>query len=190
MKADTTMTPQRADVEPGRIIRRPPAGARMAATTSMKLDLDNYIPALILRLSNKVSSSASQLYRARHGVSVTEWRLLAFFRLNPWSTASQACAYMGLDKGAVSRSMAILAEGGWLESRPQGLRKVEYRLTAAGNKLHNDLYRLAMAREAALLKDFSDGDRELLVAMMKRMLDNLDGLRQVGREAPAARRRA
>lgn len=156
----------------------------------MKLDLDNYIPALILRLSNQVSSSASQLYRARFGISVTEWRLLAFFKINPWSTASQGCAYMGLDKGAVSRSMAILAEGGWIESRPQGLRKVEHRLTPAGNKLHNDIYRVAMARESALLKDFSDADKEMLVAMMKRMLDNLEGLRQVGRAAPAARKRA
>lgn len=155
---------------------------QVAPTPSVKLDLERYVPALLLRLSNMVSSSASQVYRTRFGVSVTEWRLLAYFKLNPWSTASQACAYMGLDKGAVSRSIAVLTGGGWLDARPKGLRKVEYRLNASGNKLHDEIFQLAMARERALLGGFTPAERDLLLVLMKRMLENAEGLRHLGRE--------
>lgn len=88
---------------------------------------------------------------------------------------------MGLDKGAVSRSISLLVENGWLDSRPQGLRKIEYHVTPAGNKLHNAVFRLAMAREKALLDGFSASEREVLIAMLKRMLGNLDGVQRVGR---------
>src|SRR5690606_34777650 len=87
---------------------------------TMQLDLDRYVPGLLLWLSNKVSSSASALYHERFGVSVTEWRVLAYFKIHPWSTASKACELMGLDKAAVSRSIANLVGKNILEPRPQG----------------------------------------------------------------------
>ena len=163
----------------------PPPNAQIR----MKLDLDNYVPGLLLWLSNRISSSASHVYRERFGISVTDWRLLAFFKIYPWATASQACDLMGIDKAAVSRAAAFLLENGWLEARPQGLRKIEYRLTPDGNKLHNDVIKIALAREDALLKGFSAAEKEALVSMMKRMLDNMDGVRHIAGET-APRRRA
>ncbi|MDP3627215.1 MAG: hypothetical protein Q8S12_11500 [Hydrogenophaga sp.] len=147
----------------------------------MQLDLSTYVPGLLLWLSNRVSSSASSLYNEKFGIGVTEWRVLSYFKIYPWTTASTACELMGLDKGAVSRSISLLVENGWLDSRPQGLRKIEYHVTPAGNKLHNAVFRLAMAREKALLDGFSASEREVLIAMLKRMLGNLDGVQRVGR---------
>lgn len=148
----------------------------------MKLDLDTYVPGLLLWLSNKVSASASQVYRERFGITVTDWRLLSFFKLYPWSTAAQACDLMGLDKGAVSRATTTLLESAWIESRPQGLRKIEYRVTAAGSRLHDRVYEVAMARERALLHGFNAAERKEVVRMLKRMLDNLELVREVGHE--------
>jgi len=156
-------------------------GQQRARLNDKKLDLDHYIPGLLLWLSNKISASASQVYRERFGITVTDWRLLSFFRIYPWATASQACDLMGLDKGAVSRAIGELTNKGWLEPRPQGLRKVEYRVTAAGSKLHDRVYKLAMAREDALLSGFSAPERAQLTAMLKRMLENLDKVRAAGR---------
>jgi len=149
-------------------------------THTMQLDLDNYVPGLLLWLSNKVSSSASALYHDKFGVGVTEWRLLAYFKIYPWSTASRACEHMGLDKGAVSRSVSTLIANGCLESRPQGLRKVEYRITSQGTKLHNAIYHFAIAREEALLCGLSARERTQLLRFLKHMLSNLHGLQQVG----------
>jgi DNA-binding MarR family transcriptional regulator len=147
----------------------------------MQLDLNTYVPGLLLWLSNRVSSSASSLYNEKFGIGVTEWRILSYFKIYPWTTASTACELMGLDKGAVSRSISLMVENGWLDSRPQGLRKIEYHVTPAGNKLHNAVFRLAMSREKALLDGFSASEREVLISMLKRMLGNLDGVQRVGR---------
>ena len=57
----------------------------------MKLDLDRYVPGLLLWLSNKMSSSASSLYRARFDLDVADWRVLSYFEIHSWSTASSAC---------------------------------------------------------------------------------------------------
>ncbi len=150
--------------------------------TTMQLELERYVPGLLLWLSNKVSSSASLLYNEKFGVGVTEWRVLAYFNIYPWSTAFKASELMGLDKGAVSRAIATLVGNGWLDSRPQGLRKIEYQVTGEGSKWHNAIYRYAMAREEALLKGISATEREMLIDLLKRMLGNLDAVQQVGRE--------
>ena len=111
--------------------------------TTMQLELERYVPGLLLWLSNKVSSSASLLYNEKFGVGVTEWRVLAYFNIYPWSTASKASELMGLDKGAVSRAIATLVGNGWLDSRPQGLRKIEYQVTGE-RRLDADLRRFVV----------------------------------------------
>lgn len=139
----------------------------------VRLDLDRYVPGLLLWLSNKVSASATQAYRARFHVGVTDWRLLAYFVVYPWSTAARACRSMGLDKAAVSRSIAFLQRRDLLEGRPDGLRRVQYRPSTTGRRLHDEIFKLAMAREAALLDGFSRSEREVLIRMLQRMLANL-----------------
>lgn len=148
----------------------------------MKLDLDRYVPGLLLWLSNKVASSASQLYREKFDIGVTDWRVLSYFEVYPWSTASTACELMGLDKAAVSRSVAFLVENGWLESRPLGLRKIEFRASSTGRRLHDKVFKLAMAREEALLAGLSQSERETLINLLHRLLRNLDGVGRAGRE--------
>lgn len=147
----------------------------------MKLDLDQYFPGLLLWLSNKVSSSASNLYRDRFQIGVTDWRMLSYFVIYPWSTASKAAELMGLDKASISRSIAFLLQNDWLVSRPLGLRKIEYKVTSRGLKLHNAIFKVAMAREKALLDGFSNAEKELLIEMMHRMLNNLVKVEEAGR---------
>jgi DNA-binding MarR family transcriptional regulator len=146
----------------------------------MQLDLDRYVPGLLLWVSNRLTSSASQLYRTRFGIGVTEWRVLAYFQVHPGSTASGACELMGIDKAAVSRSVALLAGAGYLASRPDGLRRVEYRLTDAGQDLHDRIIVSALAREEALLDGFSPEERRLLVDFLHRLLANVPAVREVG----------
>ena len=148
----------------------------------MKLNLDRYVPGLLLWLSNKMASSASSLYRTHFDLGVADWRVLSYFEIHSWSTASSACDLMGLDKAAVSRSVALLQERGFLKSRPMGLRNIEYATTPAGRKQHDRIIRMATAREEALLTGFSDEERTALIGYMHRMLANLEAVRKVGRE--------
>jgi DNA-binding MarR family transcriptional regulator len=146
----------------------------------MKLALDEYVPGLLLWVTNKVSSSASLLYSAEFGIGITDWRVLAFLVIYPWSTASQGCELMGLDKAAVSRSLAFMLERGLLQSRPAGGRKVEYRTSSSGKRLHDRVIVVALAREEALLSGFDAAERAQLVAFLHRLLRNLDAVGRVG----------
>src|ERR1700678_639564 len=132
-------------VVPSGIIRHIHHGHRM------KIIGNSHVPGLITWISNRLSSSASQLYAPRFGISLTDWRVLAFFELPPWKTAGQACASMGFDKAAVSRSIGLLQKRGDVKSRPCGLRKVEYSTTATGKTLYKRMLEVALAREEALL---------------------------------------
>ena len=73
-------------------------------------------------------------------------------------------------------------KNGWLTNRPLGLRKIEYKVTPSGVKLHNAVFKVAMAREKALLDGFSEEEKALVISMMHRMLNNLKVLEKVGRE--------
>jgi DNA-binding MarR family transcriptional regulator len=146
----------------------------------MKIIGNRHVPGLILWISNKLSSSASQLYVPRFGISLTDWRVLAFFELHPWSTAAQACVSMDFDKAAVSRSANLLQQAGYLKSRPQGLRKIEYSTTATGKTLYKRMFEVALAREEALLTGLSAAERETLIRLLQRLLANVGAVQQVG----------
>ena len=147
----------------------------------MKVIGTRYVPGLILWISNKLSSSASQLYGPSFGIGLTDWRVLAFFEIHPWTTAAQACASIGFDKAAVSRSVGWLQKGGWLKSRPCGLRKVEYSTTPSGKTLYKKVAEVALAREEALLTGLSAAERESLIDLLHRLLGNIDVVQEVGR---------
>ena len=112
----------------------------------LRLDLEQYTQGLLVWVSNKLSASASALYRRLFDLGVTDWRVLAYIEIYPWSTGAQVCELIGLDKAAVSRSFGMLAERGLLHSRPNGLRKVEYATTADGQRVYQQVLRVALER--------------------------------------------
>ncbi len=140
----------------------------------MKLNLSTYVPGLLLWLTNKLASSATRLYKDRFGIAITDWRVLSYLVVYPWSTAASACALMGMDKAAVSRSLSFMMGQGWLKSRPKGLRKVEYAVSRSGMQLHGKAIKLVLARQEALLTGLTSSDRKQLLRCMHTMLDNLE----------------
>jgi DNA-binding MarR family transcriptional regulator len=139
----------------------------------LKLDLDTYVPGLLLWLTNKLASSATRLYKDRFGIAIADWRVLSYLVVYPWSTAASACELMGMDKAAVSRSLYFMMSQGWLKSRPKGLRKVEYAVSRSGKQLHDRAIKLVLARQDALLTGLTSSDRKQLLLCMHTMLDNL-----------------
>jgi DNA-binding MarR family transcriptional regulator len=135
------------------------------------LDLDNYIPAYLTYLAGKISASASAIYRPRFGVGITDWRIMALVAAEPWISNGRVCAATGLDKAAVSRSVHDLAKAGLIEVRPDGedQRRQIIALTRNGIALHDEIVKLAIAREEKLLEGFSPDERRTLLAFLVRL---------------------
>src|SRR3984885_2025167 len=83
------------------------------------LDLNNYVPAALTFLANKLSSGASAIYRRRFDIGIVDWRIMALLAIEPWITAARFCDVIGLDKAAVSRSVRDLSKKGLVETQLQ-----------------------------------------------------------------------
>jgi len=155
-----------------------PSPARPAAAPT-RLVLNRYVPGLLVWVSNKMSSGASRVYRQRFDLGVTDWRVLAYLGVEPTGTNAAICQLIGLDKAAVSRSVAILEKGGLVRSRPVAGRTVELSITAKGRRLYDRVLRLALAREEAMLTGFDVAERELLIQFLHRLLVNVTAMNAV-----------
>ena len=84
-----------------------PKSSRRGQTRDV-LDLERYVPALLVFLANKLTSGASTILRRHFGVGTTEWRIMAMLAVEPWIAAGRVCKVIGFDKAAVSRTLVCL----------------------------------------------------------------------------------
>lgn len=144
------------------------------------LDLDNYVPALLSWLNNKLSAGGSSLYRERFGIGIADWRVLAYLGVKTSGTGAEISEFLGMDKAAVSRSIASLKAKGLATAKQPGRRSVDLLLTAKGTLLYNEILEVALVREKALLDGFTQADKAQAIALLQRMLANLPKVHAAG----------
>jgi DNA-binding MarR family transcriptional regulator len=134
------------------------------------LDLDRYVPYLLVSVANTLSRGASRLYLRHFGVGINEWRVLSMIAVEPGVIALRICTVIGLDKAAASRSLKTLEGMGLIVSPdPAEQRSRGYRLTEKGEALHGRMLKVARQREERLLAGLSADERETLLALLKKM---------------------
>ena len=142
------------------------------------LDLENYAPALLTFLANKLTVGANALYRERFGVGITEWRVMALLAIEAPIPAARICQVIGLDKAPVSRTLASLEAAGLVRVKLDGAdaRRRPVALTATGRRLHDRIIKLALEREVRLLECLSPAERATLLALLNRLHCNLPAI--------------
>jgi DNA-binding MarR family transcriptional regulator len=151
----------------------------MAERKGRTLDLERYFPFLLTALSNKLSSSASQLYTRSFGVGVIEWRVLSGAAAAPGSRPNDVCQLVGIDKGAVAKALKTLTDQGLVatEANERDGRSKTIRLTGAGWALHERILTVALARQERLFEALQPEERDRLLDYMRRLLDRLQALK-------------
>lgn len=150
------------------------SGESAAGVSSSKgptLDLRRNVPALLVFLANKLTASASGLYREHFGVGTTEWRIMALLAIEPDIAAKRICEVIGFDKAAVSRTLKVLDDRGLISVRPlpNNSRSAALTLTTKGRKLHDRIITVALERERRLLSCLAPDEAERLIDMLNRM---------------------
>lgn len=145
------------------------------------LNLSSYVPALVAWIANKLSNDGSKTYRRWYDLGITDWRVLAYLGVHENGSAAKICRLIGLDKAATSRSIVTLKARGLLATVQLKGRTVELSITPEGREQYESMLALAFAREEALLTGFSDEERATTIALMHRLLANLE---RVSRIAP------
>lgn len=133
--------------------------------------LENFLPYRLSLLSNTVSEGIATTYRNNHGLSVTEWRVLAILGRFPGLTASAIMERGAMDKVAVSRAVTKLDEKGLVirAAQEQDRRCVTLKLTRPGMRLFNAVIPGAMDYERRLLESLNSAERATLDALLGRL---------------------
>lgn len=153
----------------------------MEGSAERTLDLQHSVGVLLNFLSNRLTATGSATYRNRFGIGILEFRLLVMLAAEPDISPSRICEVMGLDGGAVSRALRGMETRGLVTCRSDQ-RNAAYKLwslTKEGAALQDEAVLVSMERDAILLDSFTPEEREALTSMLRRMLTQVDRLRDL-----------
>jgi len=133
---------------------------------------DHYIPALLSKLNNHLSSVASHLYLKHFNIGLHEWRILSVLSNTPASNATHIGETVHMHKAVVSRGVRDLQAKGLLTiDKADGQRTMS--LTPAGQAMHDRVAQIALQREVLLLSDLSAEEQAQLRNLLIRMSTSL-----------------
>ncbi len=145
------------------------------------VNLDRFLPYKVSRLANYLSRSLAHLYGDDHGLTVTEWRLLAVVARSGRCSAIDVCRATAMDKVRVSRAVASALDKGLLTRTHDAAdrRRRVLRLTKKGGAVHDAIVPRVAERQGELLGGFEPVEVETLFGL-------LDRLTEVARTLPGA----
>lgn len=133
--------------------------------------LAEFLPYRLSVTSNAVSNRIAVEYRARFGVNVPEWRVMAVLGDVGPLTQRQLVGATFMDKVAVNRACKALVERGLLDRSPNDSdgRSHMLELTESGREMHGQIMPLALGMEQSLLECLTAAEQRNL----RKILDKL-----------------
>ena len=142
------------------------------------LRLSEFLPYRLSILSNRVSNVISGAYRARFGLTVSQWRVIAVLAEFGEMTARDIGASTQMDKVSVSRAVAKLTERALIRpkvSRTDGRSRL-LSLTKDGKAIFDEVAPMARQFEDDLLSDLSVAEAKSLHSLIDRLSARLEAI--------------
>jgi DNA-binding MarR family transcriptional regulator len=142
------------------------------------LQLGDFVPFRLNRLAVEVSEHLAEIYRARFGLDIPEWRVMATVGPGRGCTAQHIARSTRMHKTRVSRAIAHLEARGLMTrvTNSADRREMDLRLTRAGRRVYAELVPLALERETSLLACMSHEQLRAFTAGLE-CLETFLGLR-------------
>ena len=133
--------------------------------------LADFLPYLLSVTSNAVSDSIADEYRARFGLKIPEWRVMAVLGDSGAHTQRELVNATRMDKVAVNRACKVLEERGLIARSPNARdgRSHHLELTAAGRAIHGEIMPLALDMERRLFATLSAPERRTFQDLLARI---------------------
>jgi DNA-binding MarR family transcriptional regulator len=159
----------------GRAAMRKTKAVQAPGEPANSIQLEGYVPYLLRATANKLSQSRSAEYKRLFGIGLNEWSCLALLAKEPEITAGRITEVSGFDKAVISRSLRALEDKGMVcsVSAPEHNRKRIISLTPEGRRVHDEIMKLALAKEQLLLTGLSESERKQLVTSLRRLHGNV-----------------
>ena len=152
--------------------RSPTTGRTRPAAAGV---LDESVFFKLVRVVNLTARPFNEGIGRRHGLSLSDWRVMTVVGSHPGTTASEVCARTGMDKMSVSRAIAALGRKRRVLRKPDPHdgRRTLLELSSTGQRLFDDISAGARAREQQLFGGLSAQDQAHLGDTLDRLIDTL-----------------
>lgn len=133
--------------------------------------LADFLPYLLSVTTNAVSDMIASEYRARFGLKIPEWRVMAVLGDAGPQTQRSLVGATRMDKVAVNRACKVLVDRGLVTRSPNADdgRSHHIELTAAGRAIHGEIMPLALGMERRLFASLSAAERKDFKALLARI---------------------
>jgi DNA-binding MarR family transcriptional regulator len=133
--------------------------------------LADFLPYLLSVTTNAVSDMIASEYRARFGLKIPEWRVMAVLGDAGPQTQRSLVGATRMDKVAVNRACKVLVDRGLVTRSPNADdgRSHHIELTAAGRAIHGEIMPLALDMERRLFASLSAAERKDFKALLARI---------------------
>ncbi len=134
--------------------------------------LSQFLTYRISRLHGKLNAQASRILRGSVGLTLNQWRMVAFIGGAEKITASELINCTAMDKGMVSRNVRSLIESGLVLSAPHDTdhRVHVLSLSPRGRDIFDATLPVMRRRQVHLKNSLSDQD----LATFRKVLDLLE----------------
>jgi DNA-binding MarR family transcriptional regulator len=146
------------------------------------MKLQDYLPYRLNLLAELTSEHTRPIYRRRHGLTRTEWRVLVNLAEAEQLTATDLCRLVPAHKTKVSRALAALEARGWLRRQIDTAdhRRAHVRLSPAGRRAVDGIFPQMQAATEALLAPLTGAERDTVsrgLAVLERLFrERCEGL--------------
>jgi DNA-binding MarR family transcriptional regulator len=136
-----------------------------------KLRLHDYLPYRLSVAANAVSQLIARAYESRFNLKIPQWRLIAVLADEGPLTQQALCARTIMDKVTVMRAAQALLQRRLIRRLPnvQDGRSHRLVMTAAGQRLYDQIVPMALEYQARLLSGMGRPDILRLEQMLRRL---------------------
>lgn len=134
-------------------------------------DVNRYIAAYIMGVANRLANGASQHYRRRFDIGMSEWRALMAIGTSTDRIVREVAEMADLDYAAASKSLKLLQQRGLvaIEQTQRRGRAALASLTPQGLEVWRQLRDSARRRQQRLLAAFTPEEVEMLWSLLRRV---------------------
>ncbi|MFC0588466.1 MarR family winged helix-turn-helix transcriptional regulator [Novosphingobium aquiterrae] len=139
--------------------------------TARQARLADFLPYLLSVTSNVVSDRIADEYRARFGLKIPEWRVMAVLGDAGAMTQRSLVGATRMDKVAVNRACKVMEARGLIARSPNDAdgRSHHLELTAAGRAMHGAIMPIALDMERRLFSTFDPEERATFKTLLARL---------------------
>lgn len=152
---------------------KPPvrAAALPADVEGSQASVNRYLAAYIMGVANRLANGASNHYRKRFNLGMSEWRAMMALGQSPELIVREVAEMADLDYAAASKSVRVLQERDLVsvEQTSRRGRAAIVRLTAQGTEVYGKLRVSAEQRQERLVSAFDPAEVEVLWSLLRKV---------------------